>query len=227
VIEPNRLSSPGERAALARVEAVVERLDHVNLGTLVPSRATILGAEERERLLDELELEAQRAGRADLLDDVRGQVQDALAARLAEPLILYSTRPVRADDQAVLVSAIVDVVAVAVMEDRLAPETAARLSRPGRLALGLAPIDPDELASRRTVEEPSAADWAEAASGNTRAGGSNTLPVTARVVLAALMACVVGPAAVFAGVASGSTLMGIAGGLAVVAVCWLIATSRR
>jgi hypothetical protein len=46
-------------------------------------------------------------------------------------------------------------------------------------------------------------------------------------VLATITACTVGPAAVFLGVASGSTAAGILAGLAVVAVCWLVATYRR
>ena len=58
------------------------------------------------------------------------------AASLAYP---YGLRPVsnaRTEDKAAIIAALLDLVAVAVVEDRLDPTDAAVLSRPGRLLLG-------------------------------------------------------------------------------------------
>jgi hypothetical protein len=235
VIEANRLSVPGERAALERVEAVVAAIDATRVEMLAPSRATLVDPDERADLVQALEADADRCGRRELLDDVRERVRDAIHRRLTRPLrgdasgiqgqVVF---PTRAEDAALIELTLVDAVAVAVMEDRLDAETAARLAAPGRLLLGLPALGgagPRRLPP--SLPEPTADDWAEAASGDTRVGGYSPIPVTARIVVATVIACTAGPAAMFAGVAGGSTLVGIAAGLAVVALCWLFATYHR
>ena len=74
----------------------------------------------------------------------------------------------RAADQAELVAAIDDAVAVAVAEDLLDPGDARALSEPGRALLGLPPVgeevtQPSQATHRaRRAWEPTASDWAAA-----------------------------------------------------------------
>jgi len=233
MIEPNRLSAPGERAALARVEEIAERIDEVPIEHMALARTRMLSPERRGALLEELDAEADRCGRRVLLDDARDRVRQAVLARTAQPLYLYSGSPQRADDVSYLATSIVDAVAVAVMEDRLSPETASLLSTPGRNTLGLAPVaaaarmPPDVTGSGRRAPEPSAEEWTEAAQGDTRPGDYSPIPVGLRVGLATMGAVVFGSVAVFVGVGIGQTGAGLLVGLAIVAVCWLIATYHR
>jgi hypothetical protein len=135
--EPNRLSAPGERAALARVEVIAERLDELPLDRFVPARHTFPEPEERARLLAELEREAGRCGRSELLADVCNRLGTAIRASAA------ARRRTGGDNRAVLGPrrlhrclalvelALTDAALVAVMEDRLDPVTAAKLAGPG------------------------------------------------------------------------------------------------
>jgi hypothetical protein len=238
VIELNRLSNPGEAAAFARLEAILERVDAAPLGQLALSRLAMPGSEEHAAMVAELETEADRCGRRELLDDVRDRVEAdvirrlspfAYASRLAMyPVPIHSVA--RPDEEAVIVTAVVDAVSVALLEDRLQPRTAARLSRPGRSLFGLPPLDerePPATADEPIVPEPSAADWAEAAAGDTRIGEDEPAPTTARVVLAAVVACTVGPVVLLTGIAGDNALMGVLGAIAVLAICWLLATFGR
>lgn len=234
MIEANRLTSPGERAALERVEEVAARIDGLRLELFALSRLDLPDPDEHARLVAEVEAEAERCGRRALLGDVCERVRDALRMRLGQPLRLdpigrYPLSPTRADDAALVEMAVTDAVAVAVMEDRISSNTAARLSAPGRALLGLpllgdpgaAPVD------RPLVPEPTAEDWAAAEPGDAPAESPSVVPATGRIVAAVVIACTVGPAALFAGVAGGSTAVGILAGLGVVALCWLLATYRR
>lgn len=234
-IRANTLANRAEDAALARVEEIVERLDAARVERMALSPDSVLDPAAHARLVARLEAEADVCGRRELLDDVRRQVRRTLAHRfsplsarsgLALPPLSASARP---EDEAVVVLAVLDAVSVAVMEDRLDPETADLLADPGRRLLGLPPLSSSaRSAPMPTPGEPTAADWADAAAGETRIDGAHSpIPVTARVVLATVIACTAGPAAVFLGVAGGSTLVGIAAGLAVVAACWVLATYRR
>ena len=233
MIEPNRLSVPGERAALARVEAIVERIDERRVELFAPSRQDLLDPDEHAQLVGELEAEAGRCGRRELLDDVRGRVRDALLTRLASPMRFDPVgrspmTPTRPDDAALMVMTVTDAVAVAVMEDCIPSDTAERLSTPGRVLLGLPPLgEPGGPGADERVPEPSAEDWAVARAGDMQAGGYSPVPVGLRVALATIAACTLGPAAVVVGVAVGQTGVGILAGLAVVAVCWLLATHHR
>jgi hypothetical protein len=75
--------------------------------------------------------------------------------------------------------------------------------------------------------EPTAEDWAEAAVGETQAGDYSPVPVGVRIALATATAVIAGPVAVFVGVGIGQTGAGLLVALAIVAVCWLVATYRR
>jgi len=234
LIEANRLSAPGERAALERVERIVERVDGFRVEMLALSPDALLDPDEHARLVAELEAEAARCGRRDLLDEVRDRVRSTLAIRAAQPtrfdpVYRSPLTPMRAEDAAAVVMSVTDAVAVAVLEDRLAPETAARLAGPGRDLLGLPPLGARAAASvtRPAIPEPSADDWAEAATGEARTGDYTPLPVGVRVGVATMAATVLAPVAIFVGVGSGQTVAGMLAALAIVAVCWLVATYRR
>jgi hypothetical protein len=133
--------------------------------------------------------------------------------------------PRRADDSALILMTVTDAAAVAVVEDRLAPETAARLANPGRRMLGLPLLRGAVVAARAAaIPEPSPDDWAAAAQNASAPSTYEPIPVGLRVGLATMAAVIFAPLAVFVGVGSGETLFGILAGLAVVAVCWLAAT---
>jgi hypothetical protein len=233
-MEANRLTVPGERAALERVEAIAGRIDGLRIEMFAPSRQSLLDPDEHARLATELRAEADRCGRRRLLDDVTGRVGDALRARLSQPLrydpvVRYSLSPTRPDDEAIMLMTVTDAAAVAVMEDRLRPETAQRLSMPGRVLLGLSPLGESvaSVGEASSIPEPSDADWTAAAIGDARVGGYTPMPVGLRVVASIVTAIVLGSVALFAGVAIGQTGAGILAALAVVAVCWLVATYHR
>ncbi len=234
MIEANRLSNPGERAALVRVEAIAARADGLQVELFAPSGLALLDPDERARLVAEVKAEADRTGRRQLLDEVCGRVSGTLQARLSRPVRsgpvgLLSLTPGRPDDEAALITIVTDAIAVAVMEDRLQPVTAARLSAPGRTLLGLpllGGLGGPSAASPLDVPEPSPQDWADAAAGGARAGVYTPFPVGHRVALATIVACTAGPIALFIGAGVGQTGAGILAGLAVVALCWLAATYR-
>jgi hypothetical protein len=146
VIEPNRLSAPGELGARQRVEEVFARLDELGpvVGQVPVPR---LDLEEREVLLNDLEQLADRTGRGALLDEARDAVRDALLEREAVRwpagtygLDVRGTSTV--EDRIEVISAVEDAVSVAVMEDLLDPETATALGEPGRRMLGLPALGP-------------------------------------------------------------------------------------
>lgn len=239
-IRANTLANRAEDAALARVEEIVERLDATRVERIALSPDSVPDPTTHARLVARLEAEADERGRRELLDDVRQQVRatlvqrfSPLSVRVGAGLPSPAGPTLRAEDEAMIVLAVMDTVSVAVMEDRLDPETARQLADPGRRLLGLPPIAAPSDAvlgagASGALSEPSAADWAEAAAGETRIDGTYTpMPVTVRIVLATVAACTIGPGAVFVGVAGGSTLLGLAAGLAVVALCWVFATYGR
>jgi hypothetical protein len=233
VIEPNRLAAPGERAALERVEAVVEAIDGLHVDLVAISPGSLLDPDEHAALIAELEMEADRSGRRELLELVRDRVRSALSIRVAQPtrfdpVVRYAITPQRPEDAAATVLTVTDAVAVAVMQDRLDTAAAARLAGPGRALLGLPPLgDPRAEPGPAPVPEPTAADWADAETGGAMVTGDARIPVGVRVGVATVTAAVLGPVAVFEGMRAGQAVPGILAGLAVVAVCWLVATYRR
>jgi len=148
VIEPNRLTVPGESAARARVEALFARIDE--LGTallLMPVETPDIDA--REAGVSDLEALAGRLGRGPLLDEARQRVRDGFLLRTVsrQPPAWTGTQPLissgTVDDQVARLTALEDVVAVAVVEDRLDLRTAAILAGPGLRALGLPMLESD------------------------------------------------------------------------------------
>ncbi|HEY3335011.1 MAG TPA: hypothetical protein VGK16_07200 [Candidatus Limnocylindrales bacterium] len=135
-----RLSSPGEHAARARVEAVYEAVDRLSASDLNEIPAPPFGATGREGRLDELERLADGSGRRPLLDEARDALANAILARFAGirpyPYSINPTGAARVEDQAVIIAVLRDLVAVAVMQDRLEPEDARALARPGLRMLG-------------------------------------------------------------------------------------------
>jgi hypothetical protein len=184
---PNELLPPGEREAIARIEAVYEAVDGLSADDLNASPPPRLDMDDRDERLARLEELADGLGRGDLLDEARDELREAVLARFSAGLAYpYGRRPVpnaRTEDKAAILAALLDLVAVAVVEDRLDPIDAAVLSRAGRLLLGIAdgdgdagddqgpddaplrpPPSPDDLARSGA---PTDADWAEAEHGST------------------------------------------------------------
>ena len=142
MIQPNRLSVPGEAAARQRVEVVFEAIDGIPTDRL--HGVALSPREDRDRLVETLEGAVAAAGRGALLDEARDSVRNALSQRLAAVfpagnagLTLHATG--RAADQVELVAAIDDAVAVAVAEDLLDPADARRAVGAGSRAAGPAP----------------------------------------------------------------------------------------
>ena len=251
MIEPNRLSAPGEHAARARVEAVFELLDEWGPRDLarvaVGRRDTgTLAAGRRE-----LERVARTHGRGGLLDEARHSVRDRLLARMSADLVNVAgvpvTPPARPDDVAALIGALQDAVDVAVVEDVLDPDVADELANAGRALLGLPPLHPAPAPAgvhhptvRRASTpmeptrpaapawEPSDRDWAESAHRPGRAG-DNLLPGVRGlwVAFVALLGVAGVIGAVGWGIAEGSPWIGVLGAAAVVAVAWTLASYRR
>jgi hypothetical protein len=223
------------------VEAVFERLDEWGPQDLVriapgPRDADALVAGRRE-----VERVARLYGRGQLVDEARDAIREALAARATGELVgVMGTRVVsggRPEDLAGLIAALGDTVAVAVVEDVLAPDVAIALAEPGRAILGLPPIRQspaapgpgartDSPAIRRW--EPSDQDWS-AADGDRWAPGEDNLLPGVRGLWVAFVALfgvggVVG--AVVWGLATDAPWLGALGAVAIVAVAWTLATYR-
>ena len=237
MIQPNRLSVPGEAAARQRVEVVFEAIDGIPTDRL--HGVALSPREDRDRLVETLEGAVAAAGRGALLDEARDSVRNALSQRLAvvfpagnAGLTLHATG--RAADQVELVAAIDDAVAVAVAEDLLDPADARALSEPGRALLGLPPVG--EEVARAVSGHP----CAPAAPGSRRrpTGRMPTRPpATGPALLPGVrglwqlflgVIAVVGMTATIAlGIASDQLWFGILGAVAIGAVCWTLATFRR
>ena len=176
MIEPNRLTDPADRAARERVDEVFAAVDRLSPDQLW---GVVIGArdmDERERSLATLEAAVATRRRDELLDDTRATIRDALLGRVAaaHPVGTYGitiTSGSRVDDRVAISLAIEDAVSVAVAEDLLDPDIAAKLADPGRALLGLDPLpglEPSAGAAAAgdratTAWEPSAEDWREAA----------------------------------------------------------------
>jgi len=242
-----RLSAPGEHAARARVETVyaaVDRLSPIDLNEMVAPRIDL---DDRDARLAELERLAAGAGRADLLDDAREALSNAIIARHADirpyPYGMTTTGTARVEDQAAIVTALRDLVAVAVMQDRLEPDDARALARPGLQLLGsrvpllddpawadlAAPAGVTSLppAGAPTEDEWAAADAHAAPAGREDAVDDGYTPPGTRVMrrgFFAVVAAVGVPVGVAWGVSEDSIVVGLLIAAAVVALCWTFAT---
>ncbi|MHB8890739.1 MAG: hypothetical protein ACYC65_01700 [Candidatus Limnocylindrales bacterium] len=236
MIEPNRLSAPGERAAHARVEAVFAAADRLSPEDLQLRAVPRRDPEEREILLADLERVADRHGRGALLDEARDWLREALLTRAIARLTSESGFPGRVGggrpaDQAAILLAIEDAVSVAVVEDLLEAGSAATLADPGRGLLGLAPLAGSAAVAAGDdgpAWEPSTADWAAAAAGDTRTASRYSPPGTRgmRAVFFGAIAVSGSVAAIAWGLTEGSIWLGGLLAVAVVALCWTFATWR-
>jgi hypothetical protein len=233
VIEPNRLTAPGEHPARARVEVVLERIDALGADLFVLP-VPRLDVAARDADLDDLEAVADRHGRDALLAEARERVRGGLLVRTARraEAIGYRQQLVSSgtvEDQVARAMAIEDAVAVAVVEDMLDPGTAARLASPGRWMLGLPtsePVEPVEAApnddpplepDERDDADRAEAELAEAEAEQAEAQSALRLR---RGVLFVVIGAIALPAAAATGV-SVPVLVVIVLGLAVIA--WLFA----
>ena len=239
--EPNRLSVPGERAARQRLEDVFARVDELGPLDLANLGVPLRDPERRDALLADLRRAVQARGLGSLLDQARTAVHDALLARTSSefPAGTYSVTirgSARVEDQVALMNAIEDVVAVAVAEDVIEADVARSLAEPGRAILGLPPLrlagaadDPPPGADADPPWAPSARDWEEAAREAAPVERGALLPGVRGMWIAFLaIAAVTGVIAALGwGVTAGEPLVGALIAVAVVAVCWTLATFRR
>ena len=144
MIEPNRLTVPADRAARERVDEIFAAIDRLSPDQLW---GVVIGArdmDERARSLATLEAAVAARRRDELLDDARATIRDVLHGRVAaaHPVGTYGitiTSGSRVEDRVAISLAIDDAVSVAVAEDLIEPDMAARLADPGRALLGLDP----------------------------------------------------------------------------------------
>jgi hypothetical protein len=235
VIEPNRLSAPGEAGARARVEDLFARIDRLSGAALMATTVAPIPQDQRAPMLQRLEEAVARHGRSTLLTESRETIRARILARIASvyPLDAYSGVPyipARPEDQASLVAALEDVAAVAVAEDLIALQDAAALASPARQLLGMGPLTTlaTPEADRTPAWEPSAADWADADSGSARLDlgrpYAGSTMVRALIGLATAMGIV---AALVIGVGAGVPLIGLLAAAAVASVGWTLATYRH
>lgn len=244
MIEPNRLTDPADRAARERVEEVFAAIDRLSPDQLW---GVVIGArdmDERKRSLAILESAVAARRRDDLLDDARAQVRDALHGRVgaAHPVGTYgitTSSASRVEDRVGVSLAIDDAVSVAVAEDLLELDMAARLADPGRALLGLDPLpglepSPDgaETTGRAAAPgwEPSPEDWREAALDEAE---PQTPPAALsgthlmRVALFSVVAVVGATTAAVVGTVNDTPVVGVLAAVAIVLVCWTLATFQR
>ena len=232
-IRPNTLAAPGERAARARVEAVFEAIDRLSTADLNSAPVPRVDLDGRAARLDRVHDLAAGLGRGALLDDALGAVRDAVLDRIGDmrpyPYAVNPTGAARVEDQAAIVAALQDLVAVAVVEDRLDPAEAAQLAAPGRQLVGLRGDDdadepPEEKPEVASVGAPSRADWSVA---DREAHASAYSPPGTRAMrrIFFVVAAVVGVLAALAtGIGGGDWLLALGLAAAVVALCWTFAT---
>ncbi len=254
MIEPNRLSPPGEAAARARVEAVFARIDELSPAELDLVVIRPPDPDTRDPLIEELESAADRHGRGELLDEARDAVRDnvfrRISTRFPSDRITGGPRPSGStEDLAGLVVVLQDLVAVAATEDLIDPPTARALAGPGRTLLGLPgepeattptddprrePATPSDGLARPAPAgtpawAPTRSDWAAADRGETSVDRDAEMPGVRglRMAFFGVVGVAGALAALVAGIADGQPVLGALGAMAVAAVCWTLATFRR
>lgn len=237
-IRPNTLSNPGERAARARLEALMERIDSLSAADLRAAPVPQSDPETREALVILAEDAADRAGRGELLDEAREAVREAMLRRFVDywPMLPYGSAyhsVSRTDDQAEIIAALEGAVAVAITEDLLAPSDAAALGDPGFRLLAVEPTDaPGADAARDLLPEPdyapTAADWEEAANGDTAIDhevADEPARRAQRLWFVAFGLFLVAVALAW-GFTEGEPLVGVLAAIAAIAVTWTLAGYR-
>lgn len=240
-IEPNRLSAPGEREARARVEAVFAAVDRLSAEALNEAVVPSLDLEDREIRLAELERLADAAGRGLLLDRSRDALKDALlkrfATRMAYPYGTQAMGAARVQDQAAIITALRDLVAVAATRDLIDPGDAQALSVPGLRIVGTADTGgvevgrlPDHLhdADDMARGAPTAEDWAAAEAGPTAiaAPGATGLRRDPRSVLLLALAGLGVLAIVATRLDRSQVVLGVVLGAIAIVVAWAVFRRR-
>ena len=242
-----KLSAPGEHAARARVETIFAAVDRLSAVDIYELAAPSIDRDDRDVRMAELERLADGAGRGDLLDDACEALTNAVVTRLSSIRTyqygMVTAGTARAEDQVRIVSVLRDLVAVAVMQDRLEPDDARALAGPGLqlLASRLGVLDDPSLADLATpldetapplVGAPTEEEWAaaEAQAGvadRDELSDGDYAPPGTRVmrrgffVVVGLVGVVVATAW---GVSEDSILVGLLIAGVVVALCWTFAT---
>lgn len=231
-IRPNELSDPGERAAWARVEALFEHLDALEQSALVLSLRRSLTEAEHDDLLDRAEELVDGLGRGDLLDAATDHLEAALSARLSSPVYRHMPATGRPEDIAVLMQAMRDLLLATVVEDRLARDDVDRLGADGRLVLGLdaggGQLPASPAPTGVIIEEPSEADWADAAAGPTAVDPDASVIGSRRTVAAGLwgMGIVAAVGLLAIGFSGGNPALGIGGAVVALLVAGSLANRR-
>ena len=235
-IRPNELSDPGERAAWARVEALFEHLDALEQSALVLSLRRSLTEAEHDDLLDRAEELVDGLGRGDLLDAATDHLEAALSARLSSPVYRYMPGYVpstgRPEDIAAIIGAMRDLLLATVVEDRLARDDVDRLGADGRLVLGLdaggGQLPASPAPTGVIIEEPSEADWADAAAGPTAVDPDASVIGSRRTVAAGLwgMGIVAAVGLLAIGFSGGNPALGIGGAVVALLVAGSLANRR-
>ncbi len=231
-IRPNELSDPGERAAWTRVETLFAGLDEVAPPALMMSVRSSLTQEERADLLDRAETLVEGLGRGELLHAATEHLEAALSARLGGQAYRYAASTGRPEDLAAIMRALHDLLLATVVEDRLARDDADRLGADGRLVLGLEPADglPSALAapSAVVIEEPSEADWADAAAGPTAVDPDASVIGSRRTVAAGLWGTgvIVAVSMLAIGFSGGNPALGVGGAVVALLVAGRFANRR-
>jgi hypothetical protein len=231
----------GERMARERVEEVYAAADNLTPEWLASLTIPARDMDRRAEVLDDLEREAARYGRGELLEEARDRLLSAMNTRAMARVYTEGRggsipSHARAEDQAAVLLALLDAVAVAVSEDIIRPDDASELSTPGRLLLGLAPLpgaDSADLDGSPLDEvdappgAPTESDWSAAAEGGRTAvdhdepygGGRET-----RQWFFAIIGVVGVVSALLMGIAGHEVLLGLLGAAAIGALAFTFAT---
>jgi hypothetical protein len=125
------------------IDAFLVRLDHLSVDDLAMVALGPVNAEERDRLLDEIDEAAAAAGRLDEDDDAADRAVDVLvrafSVRSLEPTrfgLNWGRSLGRPEDRATLFQAVGDAAMAAVVAD-LVPDAAAALSEPFEIATSM------------------------------------------------------------------------------------------
>jgi hypothetical protein len=131
-----------------RIDEFLSRLDHFSVDDLTMLALGPVDAEERDRLLDEIDEAAAAAGRLDEVDEAAERALDVLlnafSFRSLEPTwfgLNWGRSLGRPEDRALLFQAVGDAAMAAVVED-LVPDAAAALSEPFEIATSMAGAAP-------------------------------------------------------------------------------------
>jgi hypothetical protein len=184
MVQPNRLTSPGDTAARRRLEDLFARIDAGAVA--LPSR--LAGDEGLEEVRQDAELAIERAGRGQLLDDALEHVRGTLVGGApGEAAGMFGVVTMgRPEELASRVRAVSDLVVAAVAEDLVDRATVEALTRD---ATTLPARGPDEPAAGPETD-PDGRPWMVEAGGPVDRDADRTarsVRILALVVVAGLV----------------------------------------